>query len=248
MQKIVSWFSCGAASAVATKIMLSRKIDAEIVVARCVIPSEHEDNERFAAECERWFGQPIVNLKSSKYNDIWDVWEKRRFISGPAGAPCTTELKKAVRWKFESDWQPDLQVFGYTVEEAERAKRFRGNNPEVRLVTPLIEEGLTKKDCLAIIDRAGIVIPELYNLGFANNNCMPCGKAQSPSYWNRVRRHFPERFARMAALARSLNVRMVKIGKERIFLEDLDPAIGANEKDPDMDCSLLCAIAESKLT
>jgi 3'-phosphoadenosine 5'-phosphosulfate sulfotransferase (PAPS reductase)/FAD synthetase len=246
--KTVCWFSCGAASAVATKIMLSRRTSQEIVVARCVIPSEHEDNERFAAECEKWFGQPILNLKSDKYTDTWDVWEKRRFIAGPAGAPCTTELKKAVRWQFEADWQPDLQVFGYTAEETERAKRFKDNNPEVKLVTPLIEEGLNKSDCLAIIDRAGIAIPQLYNLGFSNNNCMPCGKASSPAYWNRVRRHFPERFDRMAKLARSLNVRMAKVNEERVFLEDLDPNIGASEKEPDMDCSLMCAIAETKIT
>jgi hypothetical protein len=52
----------------------------------------------------------------------------------------------------------------------------------------------------------------------------------------------------MAKLARSLNVRMAKVNEERIFLEDLDPTIGASEREPDMDCSLLCAIAETKFT
>ena len=247
MSRIVCWFSAGAASAVATKLILAQRPADEVVVARVVIPSEHEDNDRFADQCAAWFGQPIVNLSSDRYADTWDVWEKRRFISGPAGALCTTELKKMVRHTFQAEWQPDEQVFGYTAEERQRAERFRANNPEVSLLTPLITAGLGKSDCLAMIDRAGIEIPALYKLGFRNNNCMPCGKASSPAYWNRVRRHFPERFDRMARLSRDLGARLAKVGDERIFLDELDASIGAGEVEPDMDCSLLCAIAEGEL-
>jgi len=52
----------------------------------------------------------------------------------------------------------DIQVFGYTTEERKRAYRFRQQNPDVNLSTPLIEADLTKSDCLAMIDRAGIAI------------------------------------------------------------------------------------------
>jgi hypothetical protein len=245
--RVVAWFSAGAASAVAAKLALCRYTDAEVVIARCVIPSEHEDNDRFAADCERWFGQPIRNLRSTEFADTWDVWEKRRYIAGVAGAPCTTELKKAVRHQFEMDWQPDVQVFGYTAEERLRVNRFRQNNPEVRLVAPLIDAGLSKADCLAMVDRAGIEIPAIYRLGFRNANCIPCPKATAPAYWNRIRRHFPQRFDRMVDLSRLLNVRLVELNGERIFLDELPPAAGAGDQEPDMDCSLMCAIAESKM-
>jgi hypothetical protein len=56
LARVVSWFSCGAASAVATKLALRDSPDA--VVAYCETGAEHPDNERFLADCERWFKLP----------------------------------------------------------------------------------------------------------------------------------------------------------------------------------------------
>ena len=47
VSRTISWFSCGAASAVATKLMP----DAEPVY--CETGSEHPDNERFFFDCEQ---------------------------------------------------------------------------------------------------------------------------------------------------------------------------------------------------
>ena len=38
-------------------------------------------------------------------------------------------------------------------------------NPEVNIIVPLIDKGLTKSDCLAMIQDAGIDLPEMYKLG-----------------------------------------------------------------------------------
>lgn len=248
--RVVGWFSAGAASAVACKLMLQkRKPGQQISIVNVALTlDEHPDNERFLGECEAWFGVPILRLQSSEYpNGCFDVWSRRRYMAGVAGAVCTTELKKRVRQDFERQWEPHAQAFGYTIEEKTRADRFRANNPEVRLLTPLIEMGLTKADCLSLIDRAGIAIPAMYKLGFSNNNCIGCVKAQSPSYWNRVRRHFPERFARIAALADEIGAKLVRVDDARIPLSLLDPGARAGEREPEMDCSLLCAIAEQDM-
>jgi hypothetical protein len=249
--RLVSWFSCGTASAVNTKLVLARYGEThDITVARCLVPEEDSDNDRFAADCEAWFGHPILNLKSTEYASCEEVWEKTRYMAGIGGARCTVEMKKAVRHAFEREWHPDLQAFGYTADETDRADNFRRTNPEVALVTLLIAESLRKEDCHAIVDRAGIVLPLMYRLGFNNANCKGCVQAQSPSYWNRVRRHFPAVFARRAALSRELGVRLVKLTtgtRERLFLDELDPAMGAGEVDPAMECSLLCYMAERQL-
>lgn len=249
--RIVSWFSCGTASAVNTKLVLARYGEThDITVARCIVPEEEPDNDRFAADCETWFGHPILNLKSAEFASCEDVWEKTRYMAGIGGARCTVEMKKAVRQAFEREWCPDLQAFGYTAEETDRAQNFRNTNPEVDLVTLLIAEGLRKEDCHALVDRAGIVLPLMYRLGFNNANCVGCVQAQSPSYWNRVRRHFPAVFARRAALSRELGARLVKLTngtRDRLFLDELDPSMGAGEVDPAMECSLLCYMAERKL-
>src|SRR5690606_22985152 len=122
----------------------------------------------------------------------------------------------------------------------------RDQNIEVTLRTPLIDEGLTKADCLALVDRAGIAIPAMYLLGFRNNNCVPCGKATSPAYWNRIRRHFPDKFDRMARLSRELGVRLARVSDERVFLDALPPELGRRDDEPDIECSLLCHIAEQE--
>jgi hypothetical protein len=86
MTRTVSWFSCGAASAVATKL------SEPDVIAYCDTGSEDFDNARFMLDCERWFGMSVTKLKNEKWQDTWDVWEKRKFLSGISGAPCTSEL------------------------------------------------------------------------------------------------------------------------------------------------------------
>lgn len=249
--RIVSWFSCGDASAVNTKLVLSRYGEThDIAIARCVVPEEHEDNDRFAADCEKWFGQEIINLRSTEYESCEDVWTRERYMAGIHGARCTQEMKKAVRWAFEREWCPDLQAFGYTVDEQPRADRFREQNPDVRMVSLLIDDGLTKEDCHAIVSRAGLILPMMYRLGFPNANCIGCVNAQSPAYWNLVRRVFPAVFARRAKLSRELGVRLVKLTtgeRERIYLDELDPDMGVGEKMPVMECSLLCYIAEQRI-
>jgi hypothetical protein len=241
--RTLSWFSCGAASAVATKLTP----DAEPVY--CETGAEHPDNERFFAACEAWFGRPITRLKSDKYADTWDVWTKRRYLAGVQGALCTVELKAAPRLTYQRP--DDVHVLGYTADATDvtRANRLRDTYPEMTILTPLIDRGLMKEHCLDMVQRAGIALPPLYALGFSNNNCIPCVKAQSPSYWALVRREFPEKFERMARLSRELGVTLAKNTtgeRERMFIDEipLDQAV----TDPiQPSCDFLCHLAEADL-
>lgn len=243
--KYLAWFSAGAASAVATKLALAEYDD--VTIYRTDPGSEHPDNDRFAAECAEWFGQEILSVTGDdRYADTWDVWESTGYLVGPSGARCTIELKKKARWKVERDY--DAQIFGYTAEEQNRADRFRVNNPDVVLVTPLIDRGLGKADCLAMVERAGIELPVMYRLGYRNNNCIGCVKG-GMGYWNKVRVDFPETFDRMANLERKLGHSVVRVKNdegetEPVWLDELDPTRGNHQTEPDVECSLLCAIAE----
>lgn len=242
--RVVCWFSCGDTSAVAAKLAL-RKYAAthEVVIARIVIDNEHPDNDRFAANCERWYGRPIFSIRSDEYRDCWDVWESRRYIAGINGAPCTTYLKKAVREAFQRP--DDIQVFGFDSSETDRAAKFRANNFEIVLETPLIEERLSKDDCHGLIRAAGIEIPAMYRLGFTNNNCVGCPKGGA-GYWNQIRVHFPETFERMAALESALGAKLIKLGGKHISLRELRPNAGRMSTEPRIDCDLLCrAFSES---
>ena len=250
--RIVSWFSCGAASAVATKIALAKADPArEFVIAYCEIKEEHPDNMRFLKDCERWFGQEVVILGNDDYGrSIYEVFAKTRYLKGPSGARCTGELKKRVRHEFQL--AGDLLVMGYTAEEARRAKRFTAQNFDANLWPVLIEAGLTHADCLAMVERAGVALPEMYRLGYTHNNCVGCVKGEA-GYWNKIRIDFPEVFARMSAMEQELGRTVCKRewtenGErklERIALKDLPPDAGNYGAEPEIQCGILCAIAES---
>lgn len=240
--KIVAWFSCGNASAINTKLLLETYPNCNIVVARCVVPNEHPDNDRFSDDCEKWFGVPILKLQSSKFKDCWEVWEKKRYLSGIRGAPCTIEMKKAVRWEFEKQFDPAYQSFGFTSEEKGRAERFIKNNPEIKIISMLIENGVSKDDCHNLVAAAGIKRSILYDLGFANANCTACVKVTTVKYWAKVKKYFPEEFARMDELSTRLKCRLILYKGKRIYLHEIP-----DDVDPDAklrgspECSILCS-------
>ena len=121
--KVVSWFSCGAASAVASKLAIEKYKEVEIVYCD-TSTNEHPDNLRFLKDCEQWLGQKITKLSSENFPSmsIYEVFDKTGYLVGPYGARCTTELKKKVRQEY-CDLE-DLNVLGFTVEEKHRADRF----------------------------------------------------------------------------------------------------------------------------
>ncbi|MDC0004541.1 hypothetical protein OAE19_09130 [Porticoccaceae bacterium] len=246
--RTVSWFSCGAASAVATKLAIAS--GEPITVAYCEVIEEHPDNSRFLKDCEKWFGQEIIILGNDKYQrSIYNVYESTRYLKGPSGARCTGELKKSVRQQFEEP--TDRQVFGYTVEEQNRVDRFIDANNDVDIWPILIERGLTKNDCLAMLLNAGIELPAMYKLGYHNNNCIGCVKGEA-GYWNKIRVDFPDVFERMAQMEEKLNRTVCKIEKtvdgkrtlERIPLRELPPEQGDYPSEINIQCGIFCHIAE----
>jgi len=242
--RTLSWFSCGAASAVATKLTIEN--NRNVLPVYCETGSEHPDNERFLSDCEKWFGEKVTRIKSEKYSDTWELWEKRRYLSGVGGALCTTELKIFPRLAFQHP--TDVHVFGYTADgpDIKRAERLRMNYPEMTIKTPLIDAGLTKQSVLAMIERANIALPPMYSLGFQNNNCIPCVKATSASYWALVRKQFPDEFKRMVELSRRLNVRLARIGEERVFIDEIP--LDHPTTDPiQPSCDFLCHLVEMGL-
>lgn len=245
MSRMVCWFSCGAASAVATKLAIQRYgKDHQVVIARCLVKEEHKDNDRFAEDCETWFGQKIVNMENTEYNgSVYSVIAKRKYISGVRGAPCTLLLKKQVRQQMQ--YPDDLHIMGYCAEEQDRFDSFLDAN-NINCKAPLIDSGLTHADCLGMLQNAGIELPEMYKLGYQHNNCIGCVKATGAGYWNKIRRDFPAQFWMMAGMSRALSVRMTRIGEERIYLDELPDGIGRYEEEPEIQCSIFCEASEKE--
>lgn len=254
-RRLVAWFSCGAASAVATKMALdhAKGSGIETVVAYTDPGSEHADNPRFLADVSRWLDHPITLLRSDQFPDTWAVWKARRYIAGPEGAPCTGELKKSLREKFEREG--DLQVFGYDATEQKRIVRFSKNQPEVALWCPLADTGTSKELCFYRLQEAGIALPAMYLLGYRNNNCIGCPKGNA-GYWNKIRRDFPDTFDRMAEIEAEVGAKICqatrgpKGARVRIHipLTELLPDDGNYSDEPPISCGLFCNQPEELTT
>jgi 3'-phosphoadenosine 5'-phosphosulfate sulfotransferase (PAPS reductase)/FAD synthetase len=237
MNRVIAWFSCGATSAVAAHLAI-KKYGEAVTVAYIDTASEHEDNKRFLADVEAWLGRKVEVLRNEKYADVDAVLASTNFLRSPYGAKCSAELKKVVRVAYQLP--DDLQVFGFHADERKRAARFSESNIGISLEYPLIDASLGHEDCLAIIQRVGIEIPIMYTLGFNNNNCIGCVKAESPAYWNRVRRNFPDVFKIRAEQERRVGYALTRHRKQPIFLDELPPDLGDTGAEPVIQCGLLC--------
>jgi hypothetical protein len=243
MRSIV-WWSTGAASAVAVQLTLQEIPDA--IVARCETHNEDPDNYRFEADVMRHLGCSLTLLESDEFESVWDVWQRRRYMAGVDGAPCTTHMKIGPRLAFQ---QPtDAHFFGYTAdaEDVARFDRLRKNYPELACRAPLIEKGVKKAGALAMVERWGLALPRSYAMGFPNANCLGtgCSKATSPDYWSLYRFRFPDRFARTAAYAREIGARLTRINDVRIFIDEI-PADWPMTNPIVPACDFLCQLAES---
>lgn len=244
-KKIVVWFSCGAASAVAAKKTIEKYgKDNHVVVVNTPIKEEDEDNRRFLKDISKWIGQDIFTAINPKYpnSSAVEVWEDRKYMSGIKGAPCTGELKKQARYYWEEMNKPDWHVLGFTANEKKRHDRFVLT--EVDNVIPvLIDDGLTKGDCFNIIIEAGIELPRVYKLGAPNANCKCCVKATSPTYWNFCRIAFPKDFKERSEQSRRLGVRLARYKGRRVFLDELpEDAKGRSMKNMSFECGIFCEI------
>lgn len=242
-ETIAVWFSCGAASAIAAKKTIEKYSEiATIRVINNPIKEEHEDNQRFLRDVQEWLGVTIEFATNTKYPSCScvDVWNKRQFMSGPQGAPCTMELKKEARRQWEASNRADWIVLGFTLEERRRSDSFIKAERK-NLLTVLIDEGITKPRCFQLLSEAGIQLPEIYTLGYPNANCIGCVKASSPTYWNHVRRVHPNEFDDRAKQSRAIGARLVRVDGERIFLDELDEkARGEPMGAMNFECGLFC--------
>ena len=93
---IVVWFSCGAASAVASKLTLEKYgKDNQVLIVNNPIKEEDVDNVRFKRDMEKWINQPIIEAVNPEFPEasICEVFARKKYMSGVKGAPCTLMLK-----------------------------------------------------------------------------------------------------------------------------------------------------------
>lgn len=237
-KKKICWLSAGVSSFVAG--YLAKNVDEYIYID---IENQHPDSMRFIKDCERILKKPVKILRSP-YRSVENVIKQFRYINGAYGAKCTQILKKRVRKEWE-DAHKDYDityVWGFDIEENNRAERLNESMPEFKHEYPLIERGLSKQDAHAILDRLGIKRPVMYDLGYQNNNCIGCVKG-GMGYWNKIRQDFPEVFDRMAKLEREVGHSCIN----GVYLDELDPSRGRIEDEIMQDCGVMCYLTMNEM-
>jgi hypothetical protein len=241
MKTIAVWFSCGAASAVAAKKTVEKYgKDYNILIVNNPVKEEDSDNIRFRNDVSEWIGLPVIEAMNTKINTISavDIWEKRQYMNGIKGAPCTMLLKKAARYEFELNNQIDFHVLGFTFDEINRHERFVSTE-RINVLPVLIDEQITKGDCFTILTDAEIKLPRVYLMNYPNANCIGCVKATSPTYWNHVRQKHPLIFDKRAKQSRRIGCRLVRFKGKRIFLDEL-PVNARGGKMKSYECGIFC--------
>lgn len=243
---IVVWFSSGAASAVAAKSTVEKYGSlCKVRVVNNPIAEEDEDNVRFLKDVEKWIG---VEIEFARHKDfpsgsVVEIFDKVKYMSGVGGAPCTRIAKKEARQQWEAENYHDWMVMGFTLDEKKRSDRFI-QTERSNVLPVLIDAHLTKDDCFAIIEKAGIKLPRIYHMGYPNANCIGCVKATSPNYWNHVRANHPEVFKERAEQSRRIGARLVRHQGQRIFLDELPEFASTPRllKKMNIECGLFCEI------
>jgi 3'-phosphoadenosine 5'-phosphosulfate sulfotransferase (PAPS reductase)/FAD synthetase len=222
---------------------------------------EDPDNMRFLRDVEAFAGIDINILRSEKFEKPMDVFEKKKFLSSPGGAPCTTELKKIPITQYLAERLVlERQVIGYTSDEKKRIQRYKNNNPEIKLHLPLVMYNLSKADCQQILMELGIRLPRMYMLGYKNANCTGCVKAESIGYWAAIREDFPEIFEWYAKFERqigrkdengvprgaAINKRYIKGERHRVFLDEI-PADFPPKRTVDFVCGYTCGADDMEI-
>jgi hypothetical protein len=260
--KIIAWWSGGITSAVTCKLCIDLYGIDNVRFVFIDTKNEDEDTYRFKLDCEKWYNKEIETITGigDKYNSIEEVWIKNKSLNVASGAVCSSELKRRVREKWQKDNEYTHQAFGFELDEVKRAKSMTMNNPNVKAIYPLLMYGLQKKDCIDIVEQAGIEIPKMYKLGFKNNNCFNTGCVQGGiGYWQKMQRDFPLKFDKMAEMEHRLTdlkgtpVTMLKDQSETggfvflkphpnfDFIKDISKMKG-REPEPLFECNGFCGI------
>lgn len=231
----VSYFSAGVSSAVATKLLIEH-IDR---IMYTHIDDHHPDTLRFLRECEEWFGKP-VEIMQSPYKTVDAAVRSGSFLKNRSGgAACTRLLKRNVRKQFEYENEGELRiVWGLDYHEAHRAARIVENMPNHQHMFPLIDRRFSKEQAHEILAASGIRRPEMYELGYHNNNCIGCIKG-GMGYWNKIRRDFPDVYAQRAELERHIGFPIIGKG---VWLDEMSPEAGRHEPPIVGDCGILCEL------
>ena len=195
MKHVVS-LSGGTASAVAADRVLERYGHSDVSLWFADTSWEDEGLYQFLKDLETFWEKKIIRFRDGRIP--LEVAEQKRIIPNQRRAPCALELKIKPFVKFLHGVAKPVTVhLGLDWTESHRAVRPRKEYEGMAGVTvdlPLMWEPLANPPHRKAVERWGIKIPRLYDLGFPHNNCGGRCVKQGIAEWVRLKTAFPNRF------------------------------------------------------
>lgn len=240
--KTICWLSSGVSSFISAWC-LRNEIDEYYYID---VKDQHPDSIRFIRDCEHALGKKVHIVRSSQYRDVESVIRAFGFIRNVHRSmfyPCTNVLKKRVRKEMEEKWSGDTirYIWGFDVDEQERAVRLVEAMPQFDNVFPLIDELIDKTTAHALCKELDIKRPLMYDMGYHNNNCVGCVKGGC-GYWNKIRNDFPKVFESRAKMERDIGYAILKDKGIPLYLDELPVDKGRKELPIVEDCGIFCEL------
>jgi hypothetical protein len=186
-----------------------------------VVCGEDDDLYRFMAEVEQLLDIKIHRIKNPDYDNVWDVFFKKRMMGSTRIDPCSAEMKRRPLDEFiNSRFMPlaDWLVVGLDWTEMGRIEDYLNAVQPWRVYFPLLEEPrLTKQAIADQLRREGIEPPDLYYDGFSHNNCGGACVKAGHAQWYRLWKKRPWVYAYWERREQEFNE---MIGKENSILRD----------------------------
>lgn len=196
--KYVSSLSGGAASAVAHWRAVKRYGRENVTAWFADTLWEDQDLYRFLEDFESFIGQKII--RHTEGITPLEVAENQHIIPNQKLAPCSQVLKQKPFKKFiEAHEKPVTVLLGLDWSEQHRMiapKKAYESIEDVSVDFPLMWKPYDF-DVFQTVRDWGIEIPRLYKMGFPHNNCGGRCVRQGIKEWQRLKVHFPERFAKV---------------------------------------------------
>lgn len=171
-------------------------------------------------------GQPVT-LYQHLMGDNRSIKVPAYLSSGaPGSRNCTPYWKIDViaRWQRQhgaSAASPAVVGLGISTDEIHRARTHSGIAWQM-LEYPLIDLGMSRRDCVRVIEQAGLPVPP-------KSSCWFCPFKRTVE-WQTMRREQPDLFDRAVALEQRINDKRQSLGKDAVYLHrslhPLDQAIG----------------------
>jgi hypothetical protein len=131
--------------------------------------------------------------------NIWEIFFKERYIGSSRRDPCSKKLKREIADRYiYKKYKPDEVIIYLGIDWTEDHRYIKARDKFLPYIckAPMTEDPLMDKaEVFEFIQKQGIRLPRLYDLGFSHNNCGGfCIKAGLGHFKNLLEK-MPDRYA-----------------------------------------------------